>query len=98
MKRTASAQRTTKSSGSSRKRQSARRPLTHSASRVRFALYTGPDRGDLRHRTLYPLIRDVQARKEGLVRVVDDSGEDYLYPADSFVTVRLPASVAKQLD
>ncbi len=32
---------------------------------------------------------------QGFVRVVDDSGEDYLYPAEYFVPVRLPAKAAK---
>jgi hypothetical protein len=42
---------------------------------------------------LYPRIRDAAAAKQRLLRVIDESGEDYLYPADYFVAVRLPASV-----
>ena len=39
------------------------------------------------------MVRDAAAAKQRLLRVIDESGEDYLYPADYFVVVRLPASV-----
>jgi hypothetical protein len=32
-----------------------------------------------------------------MVRVIDESGEDYLFPAEYFVRVQLPASVEKAL-
>jgi len=32
-----------------------------------------------------------------MVRVIDESGEDYLFPADYFVRVSLPQAVEKQL-
>ena len=35
-------------------------------------------------RKLYEVLADPNAASEGLVRVVDESGEDYLYPADFF--------------
>ena len=44
-------------------------------------------------RKLYALIPDVEASQHGLVRIVDESGEDYLYPADWFVQVDLPQPV-----
>jgi hypothetical protein len=44
-------------------------------------------------RKLYPMVRDAAAAKQRLLRAIDESGEDYLYPADYFVVVRLPASV-----
>ena len=47
----------------------------------------------LERRKLYPLIRDASATKHSLIRVIDESGEDYLYPADYFVALRLPANV-----
>jgi hypothetical protein len=31
------------------------------------------------------------------VRIIDESGEDYLYPSEYFVPVRLPAAVSKAL-
>jgi hypothetical protein len=51
----------------------------------------------LEPRKLYPLVRDRAAEKHNLLRVIDESGEDYLYPADYFVAVRLPQSVTRAI-
>jgi hypothetical protein len=45
---------------------------------------------DLQPRKLYEQLPDPGAAGDGYVRVVDESGEDYLYPADYFVAVDLP--------
>ena len=37
--------------------------------------------------TIYETIPDDQAEKRGLIRVIDESGEDYLYPKSRFVSV-----------
>ncbi len=47
----------------------------------------------LERRKLYPAIRDASAAKRSLMRVIDESGEDYLYPANYFVALHLPANV-----
>ena len=47
----------------------------------------------LERRKLYPVVRDTSAAKLRLMRVIDESGEDYLYPADYFIALRLPANV-----
>jgi hypothetical protein len=54
--------------------------------------------GDLERRKLYRLLPDKKAADEGYLRIVDESGEDYLYPAKSFAVVKVPASVIKILD
>ncbi|MBI3469360.1 MAG: hypothetical protein HY000_40680 [Planctomycetes bacterium] len=41
-------------------------------------------------RKIYRLIPDAAAAAEHFVRVVDESGEDYLYPEDLFVPIELP--------
>jgi len=41
-------------------------------------------------RRLYPVLPDTDAHKRGLVRVVDESGEDYVYPATLFLPIELP--------
>jgi hypothetical protein len=51
----------------------------------------------LERRKLYSVIRDVSAAKLSLMRVIDESGEDYLYPAAYFVALRLPANVKTAL-
>jgi hypothetical protein len=39
------------------------------------------------------MVRDASAARHSLMRVIDESGEDYLYPAEYFITLRLPANV-----
>lgn len=48
-------------------------------------------------RKLYEQLADADAETEGFVRVVDESGEDYLFPAKMFMRVELPAAVAEAL-
>lgn len=48
----------------------------------------------LERRKIYITVADADAARHGLLRVVDESGEDYLYPAARFVVVDLPAAVA----
>jgi hypothetical protein len=44
-------------------------------------------------RKLYEVIEDLEAEKDQMIRIVDESGEDYLYSADRFVFAPLPAAV-----
>jgi hypothetical protein len=46
---------------------------------------------------IYRVLPDGDVKVEGDLRVVDESGEDYLYPADYFVLLELPQSVEKSL-
>jgi hypothetical protein len=46
---------------------------------------------------IYQVIPDVRAEKYQQIRVIDESGEDYLYPADYFVRVELPEVVQKMV-
>ncbi len=41
-------------------------------------------------RKIYQIIPDEKAAVHGLLRVLDESGEDYLYPGRFFVTIQLP--------
>jgi hypothetical protein len=45
-------------------------------------------------RKIYQALADDRAEAHGLVRVIDESGEDYLYPQDLFMAVDLPQRVA----
>ena len=45
---------------------------------------------DLEIRKVYRLVPDKVAAAAGYVRVIDESGEDYLYPGNFFVFVELP--------
>jgi len=44
-------------------------------------------------RKLYEVVVDPDAERDRMIRVVDESGEDYLYSADRFVLAPLPAAV-----
>ena len=46
-------------------------------------------------RKIYQVIPDARAAEHRLIRVIDESGEDYLYPADYFVPIELPQAVEK---
>jgi hypothetical protein len=46
-------------------------------------------------RKIYELLPDPDAEAHGQVRVVDESGEDYLYPAEYFVRLDLPSETEK---
>jgi hypothetical protein len=46
---------------------------------------------------IYRVLTDDDAAADGDLRVVDESGEDYLYPAKYFVLVELPQAVKKSL-
>lgn len=67
-------------------------------SKKRFLLCVRNDGcDDLEPRKLYEQVADSRALEEGYVRVVDDSGEDYLYPIDYFVPIELPPEAERAL-
>jgi hypothetical protein len=49
----------------------------------------------LEKRKIYVSLSDETAAKQGLMRVVDESGEDYLYPREFFTPIELPPSVRR---
>ena len=49
----------------------------------------------LERRKLYLVVRDAAAEKRGLLRIVDESGEDYLYPRIFFRPIALPRSIKR---
>ena len=46
-------------------------------------------------RKLYQMLPDDDAAKHKQLRVIDESGEDYLYPEDYFIPVHLPQSAER---
>jgi hypothetical protein len=65
---------------------------------VEFALCVkNDDCDDLELRKIYRLLPDEEAAKEGYLRVVDESGEDYLYPESYFVIMKLPLEALEAL-
>ena len=54
-------------------------------------------RASLELHKIYRAIPDAAAEAEGDIRVVDESGEDYLYPAAWFAPIEVPATVRRTL-
>jgi hypothetical protein len=52
---------------------------------------------DLEPRKVYRVLADEVAAEDGYLRVIDESGEDYLYPQDYFVPIELPQAAEKAL-
>jgi hypothetical protein len=46
---------------------------------------------------VYPILEDKRAAKDDLVRIVDETGEDYLFHKDNFVFVSFPKAVKDRL-
>lgn len=47
---------------------------------------------------LYRVLPDADAAKDGDVRVIDESGEDYLFPAQYFILIDLPRGIVRTLN
>jgi len=64
------------------------------ARRRRFVLCVrnGTYKASLEPRKIYRVVDDPRAEARSLLRVIDESGEDYLFPARLFVPIELPAS------
>ena len=52
---------------------------------------------DLEKRKIYQYLPDAEAEKEGYFRIIDESGEDYLYPRSYFIIVQLPHEAQEAL-
>ena len=48
-------------------------------------------------RKIYQVVPDTGAARHHLLRVIDESGEDYLYPQDFFLSIELPKALEKAL-
>jgi hypothetical protein len=65
--------------------------MPRSTSRYVLCVRNGSYRASLEPRKVYRVVEDSSAEAHGLLRVVDESGEDYLFPADLFVPIELPS-------
>lgn len=52
---------------------------------------------DLEVRKVYEVLPDEAADKDSCLRIIDESGEDYLYPAEYFYPVEIAATVRESL-
>ena len=67
-------------------------------SKSQFAIcLRNDDSDDLEVRKVYRVLPDAKAAAEGYLRVIDESGEDYLYPEKYFVLVDVPRAAERVL-
>ncbi|MFZ3073238.1 MAG: hypothetical protein WA162_08345 [Thermodesulfobacteriota bacterium] len=52
----------------------------------------------LETRKIYEVLADRGVERHRQIRVIDESGEDYLYPAEYFAPVRLPSATKEKLE
>ena len=73
--------------------------MTQKKPALKFAVCINNDdyEASLELHKIYRVLPDEDAAADGDIRVVDESGEDYLYPADWFVFIELPHALEKSL-
>lgn len=74
-------------------------PYKSKSFKTRYVICTNNEgyQASLEKRKIYRVLPDPQANAHKLMRIIDESGEDYLYPADWFVPISLSLTVAKAL-
>ena len=46
---------------------------------------------------IYSVVPDAEAESDGMIRIIDESGEDYIFAASRFYPVHLPAQLEQML-
>lgn len=92
MKRMASAKKSSSASGTSTRRKTA-------STQRRFAVCVRNDgyEASLERNKIYAVLADEDAERDGDLRVIDESGSDYLFAAERFVAIEVPAAVRASL-
>lgn len=94
MRHMVSAGKRSSGSGTSTRR---RRPRRGQAARFVVCIENAGYPASLELHKIYRAVPDPDAAQDGDIRIVDESGEDYLYPAEWFAAVELPRRVRTSL-
>jgi hypothetical protein len=70
---------------------------TRKKNEIKFAVCINGSEPDLELRKVYKVLPDEAAAKDQHLRIIDESGEDYLYPASFFVFVEVPKAAERDL-
>jgi len=62
-----------------------------------FLCIKNKDCDDLEIKKVYRSISDSKSEKDGFLRIIDESGEDYLYPKSYFIAVNLPQAAIESI-
>jgi hypothetical protein len=68
--------------------------MTKRKDRFVLCIESGDYRASLEPRKVYRVVDDPASEAKGLLRVIDESGEDYLFPGNLFVPIDVPAKAA----
>ena len=60
-------------------------------------VFNGEYEGSLELRKIYEVLDDAEAAKHQMMRVIDEEGEDYLYPNSWFVPIEVPETLEHTL-
>ncbi len=60
-------------------------------------LKNGGYEASLEPRKIYQVLPDKEAENHNMIRVIDESGEDYLFPSGLFSPISLPQTLVKEL-
>ena len=55
-------------------------------------------KASLEIKKIYEVVIDREAERHHQIRAIDESGEDYLYPANYFAAIRLPSATKEKLE
>jgi len=67
------------------------------AKQFAICIHNGEYAGTLELRKVYEVLADASAEKRNYMRVIDESGEDYVYPRSWFVPVAVPEGIEQLL-
>ena len=93
MKHTASAKKSSSARGTSIRA----RKSTSTGRRFAVCVDNRGYEASLERNKIYVVLRDKDADRDGEIRVVDESGDDYLFSAERFVAIDVPAAVKASL-
>jgi hypothetical protein len=69
--------------------------MAKAAKRLYICLDNAGYEVSLERRKIYVAVLDAKAERTGYLRIIDESGEDYLYPAERFIAAELPVSTRR---
>jgi hypothetical protein len=71
--------------------------MTTTAKQLVLCLNNDGYSASLERRKIYEALSDPSAHKQKLIRIIDESGDDYLYPEEFFAPITLPAPLRRKL-
>lgn len=71
--------------------------ISRAKNRFAICVHNEDYNASLELRKIYKVIPDATATEQDLLRVVDESGEDYLYPKHYFIPIELPQEIEEAL-